>query len=144
MDLELMLKAAGLLIGAVSTVYQLIQARPRLRSTLKADLEILKLVEADSEQYRLVKTYVDQTIRQVYGQEAQARAAPGLRVYSWSTLVFGIVLAGGFTVWTFYLVRDGFSWWAVLTGFFALGGIGNIMSSLDPRSGRTREAASPC
>ena len=37
---------------------------------------------------------------------------------------FGIILALGLGYWTYHLSKDGFSWWSLLTGFFALGGLG--------------------
>jgi hypothetical protein len=36
-----------------------------------------------------------------------------------ATFVAGVVFLVGFSFWTWYLVRDGFSWWAIGTGFGA-------------------------
>jgi hypothetical protein len=44
--------------------------------------------------------------------------------------VFGVVTAVGFTLWTVYLVRHDHSGWAIVTGFFAFGGVGNIMAGV--------------
>jgi hypothetical protein len=34
-------------------------------------------------------------------------------------------------VWTAYIVKDGFSWWALLTGFFTFIGISIALSGLE-------------
>jgi len=141
-DWDLTLRAVGVLVGAVATIYQLTKLKPRLRTTLKTDLEILKLLDPKDPNYGVVQAHVDRSIQQIYAREAPESAGRGLQVYNWGTLVFGLLLAGGFIFWTVYLVKDGFTPWALLTGFFALGGIGNIMNSLDPGSaGRSRKRA---
>jgi hypothetical protein len=53
-------------------------------------------------------------------QSPKGRITPEVIVRS----SFGIVLAIGLGYWTYHLSKDGFSWWSLLTGFFALGGLG--------------------
>jgi hypothetical protein len=43
----------------------------------------------------------------------------------------GSVLATVFGLWTVYLVRDGFSWWALASGFFAFVGLSIVIAGLE-------------
>jgi len=135
MDLELVLKIAGVAVGAAVSLYQLRNRQPKFigRSRLKADLEILKMLESsdpDGPNYRTVKQSIDATIAKVYEGSIQQGGFKRPKEYDWSLLITGIIFLPGFSFWTWYLVRDGFTWWAPLTGFFAFSGFGMLMGAL--------------
>ncbi len=142
MDWDVILRAVGVLIGAVGTVYQLIVRDPRWRSTLKTDIEILNLLDAEDENRKYIQQNIDKTVRSRYpyeeltAEELEEVKREGLRVYSTSNLIIGIVFSVGFGYWTFSLLADGWNWWALLTGFFAFGGLGNIMLAFDKSMSR--------
>jgi hypothetical protein len=48
-------------------------------------------------------------------------------------IIGGIVCLIGFAGLTFYLCRNGFTWWAVLTGCIAFGGLGMIFEALEKK-----------
>jgi hypothetical protein len=134
MDWDMILRAVGVLIGAAGTIYQITRRDPRWRATLKADIEILNLLE-EGESKETIRRNVDRVVQSRYpvkvveeGTEVKQR---GVRLYNVSNLVIGVVFLVGFGYWTFSLVEDGWNWWAILTGFFALGGLGNIMMAFD-------------
>jgi hypothetical protein len=129
-SVDLALKALGLVATAAFSLYQARNLLPGNRSRLQTDLEILKLLDADHPIYSQAKARVDSELERAFGEEAKGRFAPP-RVYDWSRLVSGTVFATGFTAWTIYIVRHGFSWWAILTGLMALGGLGQIIGALE-------------
>jgi lipoprotein signal peptidase len=51
-------------------------------------------------------------------------------------LIYGSFLLIVFGLWTYSLYNRG-SWWAILTGVVAVGGVGNLMLAFDRRSDRT-------
>jgi hypothetical protein len=53
----------------------------------------------------------------------------------WFSLVLGALFAVGFVIWTVYLVRDGFTAWALLTGFGVVVGVQLIVAAFEtPRT----------
>ncbi len=57
----------------------------------------------------------------------RGRAPEGIRqIYapSWAVAIIGLLWSLGFSYWTFKLVQPGFTWWALLTGWIALLGLG--------------------
>lgn len=135
MDWVEVLKVVGILVGAIVTFFGVRRAEPRLRprSRLKADLEILNLLKSSEPSYRIVKEHVDTAITKVYRLPSQQEGYKRPRVHNWSDLVLGIICFPGFTFWTWYLVRDGFSWWAIPTGFFAFAAIGWILIAFEEK-----------
>lgn len=116
---EIVIKAIGALIGAIVAYTQIKSTHPISRATLKADLEILKLIDKSDSNYKLIKDNFDSRIRHLYGSRT--------KYTSWPTVIFGALWASGFAYWTFYIVKDGFSWWSLLTGYLAIGGLGWVM-----------------
>lgn len=123
------LKVLGVLAGAATTAQQIRQFRANSRSSVKADLDILRMLDKSDASYELVKQHVDALIKRVY-----APRKGGFVVYNQEDFVIGLLLLPGFLVWTAYLLRNGFSWWALLTAFFAFAGFGSILNGLDPKN----------
>ncbi|MFZ5981714.1 MAG: hypothetical protein ACOYVF_13910 [Candidatus Zixiibacteriota bacterium] len=129
-DWELVFKAIGAIVGAFVSLYQLRNIKPRLRSTLKSDIEILNLLKPDEPGYRAVKEHVDSKIRLLYKPLREKRSG-GLKIYSWPDFALGIIFLPGFLIWTVYLFRGGFNGWGLVTAFFAIAGLGGIINGLE-------------
>ena len=119
LDWDILIKALGALVGAVVAYTQVKSTHPISRSAMKADLEILNLLTKSDPNYQLIKSNIEPRIQKLYGAQP--------KYTDWFTVAFGAICAAGFAYWTFYLVRDEFTWWSLLTGYFALAGMGWIM-----------------
>lgn len=146
-DIENGVKIAGAMLtaglGLVNLVKAYHKSKPALKVDVRADIELLKLIDSSDRNYDLVKRRIDATIARLYGD---AERTPGIlgNVYSYPTLLFGIALSLGLGYWTYYLYDAGKPWWSwVLTGFFTIGGVGNIMIAFDPSSVKNTKPASP-
>lgn len=128
-DFEIIIKALGVVIGAAGTFYQVRNILPKSRSTLKSDLEILKLLEPGDPLHETVRRHVSRQVAYLYPPRRK-KPKRGI-IYSSTDFWTGVLMAVMFTTWTIYLTRDGFTWWAVLTGFVALGGLGGILTGLE-------------
>lgn len=119
--IESLVTAVGIIVGAGISIYQVRRAVSPKRSSLHHDLETLKLAK---ELGIPAKALEDEIIQRLSKWEPDYQP-PRLRLTSEVIVqsVFGIVLALGLGYWTYYLSRDGFSWWSVLTGFFAFAGL---------------------
>jgi hypothetical protein len=126
-DYELVLKALALFIGIFGSIYQLRKFRFTFRSSIKTDLEILNMLDPSDPNYEIVKKNIDVSIRQIYMGSNKYR----FKIYSKADFYPGLLFLISFTIWTYYLSHNGFTIWAFLTGFFALGGIGGILTGLD-------------
>jgi hypothetical protein len=138
--IDFVLKALGFMVGAAVSLYQLRNLLPGSRSRLKADLEILELLGKDHPLYPTVKSQTDEQLRRTYSQALTGQDNRPL-VYNWGMLVLGATFLLVFSGWTVYIVRDGFNWWSLLTGFLAMSGFGNLMGSLQPRSSKPPEGS---
>ena len=58
-------------------------------------------------------------------------ASSGQDGFEWITAAFGALCLLLFASLTVYVVRDGFSGWALVTGYFAVAGLGIAMRGLD-------------
>ena len=132
-DWDLVVKAVGAIVGVFVSLYQLRNIKPRLRSTLKTDVELLKNLEPGGLSHQTVKEHIDYMIQRLY-QSDREKTGSRFKIYSWSDFTLGIIFLPGFLVWSIYLFRDGFNWWGLVTAFFAFAGFGGIVNSLDKPS----------
>lgn len=140
MNWELLLKTLGIIVGVVASLYKLRRIAPKSRSVLRTDLEILKLLEPSDPNYPILKSHIDVKISNIY-HHIPLEVSKRFKVYNWYTFIFGIIMFLGFSIWTVYLVKDGFSWWALLTGSFAFAGVGNILGAFtEIRGGVTKRS----
>ena len=125
LDWEIIIPVVGTIVAALVSFYQMKFARPRPRSRLKTDLEILELMGESHEQFPKVKKQIDELIADIYSKPVKLSKEKQwkIRAYQFMFAVFGT----GFLFWTFYIVRDGWNWWALLTGYLALGFLINIV-----------------
>ena len=119
--------------------YQIKAAFPKPRARLKTDLEILNLIGESHEQYTIIKDQVDELITDTYSTRPLKLPKVKQREVRLLQAVFAI-LGSGSLLWTFYIVHDGWSWWGLLTGYFALGSFANVV--VYPRMIRRREMRS--
>ncbi|MCP4439054.1 MAG: hypothetical protein GY810_08945 [Aureispira sp.] len=132
MDWDIVIKAFGMLIGLVGTVYQFKRFDPRKRDKLKTDLEILNLLDPESPEFEKLKIYTEYEIDELYGNTTERRENKQF-IKKPGDFVFGLVLFLGFFVWTYILYNNagGFTWYMLITGFFAFAGAGNIIIGLE-------------
>jgi hypothetical protein len=126
---EPILTVVGIVAGGALTVYQITRAVSPIRSSLRHDLETLKLARELNMPAKALEDDIAQRL---------AKLEPDYQPLRWritSEVVLqsltGILMAIGFGYWTYYLSKGGFSWWSVLTGFFALGGAGQLFIAFD-------------
>jgi hypothetical protein len=120
---ELILKAAGIVVGAIVSLYQISHLLFSSRSTLKSDLEILKLIDPSDPSYSLVKAHIDATVLRVYPTKSDSPSDKDEK-FGWGLFFCMVAFTIGFTAWTIHLIRVGSVGWAVSTGVFAvIGGL---------------------
>ena len=136
MDWVTLLEVIGGLAVALMTWIGVrwIQPRLRPRAKLKTDLEILRLLdhEKQKEDYELVEKHIDRTITELY-------APPIKKLKPSRAINKGVIALGvtgfigliGFSYWTWYIVSDGFSWWSIMTGYFAFVSFAVIMRTIE-------------
>ncbi len=129
MKWEIVLQAAGVVVAAVLGVSQLLVRLPKSRTTLKHDLEVLRLLPKAHPQRQLIEKQVQIRIDHVYG------ARPRFVVHQWPDLAIGALLLFAGVVWSLYLRGAGFSWWLVLSGLIAFMGLGGVFTAFEePKS----------
>jgi hypothetical protein len=132
MKWELILQAVGLTVGAVLSIIQLRNLTPGSRSTLKTDLEILRLLEPSDANYPIVKAVVDRSVTRIYPALSQATKGT-LKVTSWRNLYYGVFCVLVYVSWTLQNFSHGFSWWGVVTSFFVLVGFNMVINAFNER-----------
>ena len=122
-DWDLILKGAGV-VGTMATLsFAVPRLRMARRTSLKTDLEILGLLKgyqppatddgkAPASPYDLVAKHIDQKIAILYQSESGTPA-------QWASKVGSTILAVALAAWTVKINSGEFSWWSVLTGFYA-------------------------
>ena len=85
---------------------------------------MLRPFEARSrfESVRNLKSNVEMAVEKLYPSSEQHEQKVVV-----SDVAFGVIFLVGFGFWTAHLVSDGFSYWALLTGFFAVTGVGLLL-----------------
>ena len=137
MTWEIIFQAMGVVVAAVLGTTQVMTRLPKSRATLKHDLEVLKLLDRTHPKRELIERHVLQSIERIYIRDRRGWVKSGFVVHQWDDFVIGIVCLFGGSLWTLYLVRDGFTWWALLTGFVAFGGFGAILNGLEDKAKRS-------
>ena len=120
MNWDLLIKAFGTVFGIVVGIYQIRNMLPRQRMHLRADPEILKLLENDDPNRNLVGERVRKQIQAIYD--------PIPRHSAWTVghvgnVAVGFIWAAGFSYWSFYESRNQFNSWSIVTGIIGLLGV---------------------
>jgi len=119
------LKAVGVLVGAMVALISIRKVEPTLRprSKLKADLEILQMLRPEiheDEVVKQVKNHIETRIYHLYAPQ---------REVNWWRLILATMFFLGFSFWTVYLVLDESFGLAIVGGFFALVCFGLIITA---------------
>jgi len=132
-DADTILRTIPVLLATAGAIYKFKDARPRRRTNLKADLELLKVAREQQIECDGFQASIEAELSRLYRSSEKRE---------WSTIAFGAILALLFGIWTVYLVTDGFTWWAIGTGFFTFVGISLATAGLDAaESAESRESA---
>jgi hypothetical protein len=134
-DWETVVKGLGAAVAVVASFVQVRSMIPPSRTRLKADLEILKLLDPSDEASQVVRAHTTRTIQRLY---APSERTSKFTVYAWDDFIAGLILLPGFAIWTAYLFKDGHYWWIPLTGFGAFAGLGAVLNGLDPKSAKPK------
>jgi len=126
---DIVAAAIGTVITAIVAFYRIRSALPKPRTQLKTDLEIMELIGEEHERYPEMKRSTDILLADIYLRRPQFSAAERRSIWGYRIL-FGLWTVG-FTFWTFYLLRSGWSWWVLLTGMLAFGGLINMINTQD-------------
>jgi len=141
MDWDLLLKALGFVLAAITAIFQARGLRLTLRSSLKTDLEIIKLLDPADSSYQAVKSTVDRSIARIYGLKDHHPVDWDFRRIAITS--GGLLGAVGFAYWTFDLARPTFSWWSLLTGYLALGAFGWFIMGASGRDSKRESKSAP-
>ncbi len=132
---EDVLKVVGPVLGAV-VAYSLNRLFVRPRANLKTDLELLTLLEGDevSKQREALRNSVVAQIERIYCHTPAQGKNYGL-------FVFGLVWALAFVAATFFVFGSANwnNWWAVLTVWMSLAGLGWMIAGWEGKVGRSRK-----
>src|SRR5205814_792596 len=93
-----------------SALYKLGQTLFSLRPHLKQDLEILKMLEPQDPNYKIVKAHIDRSIAEKYGKPSP------LAVFNWQGIFGGLAGCVFMILWTVKLRAMGYRYWPWLTG----------------------------
>jgi hypothetical protein len=131
---DTILRTIPVLLATAGAMYKFKDARPRRRTMLKNDLDLLKAARDQNIACEDFEASIETELSRLYRSTAERE---------WPTIVFGSLIALSFGVWTAYLISEGSTWWALGTGFFTFIGISLVMAGLESRpalEGRTRQA----
>ena len=127
---KLLLAAIGAVVTTIVSYHQIRSAWRNPRLNLKTDIEILNLIDKSDDNYRKIKEYIDEMVQQIYSQKDESILVKHSGVLL--RTAFFLLWSVCFSFLTFYLLRDTFTWWAVLTGYFAIAGIGSLIMVVQP------------
>lgn len=148
------LHAQGLAIvagvfGAVLSWLQIRRSHPIARHRLKADIEIMRLLDPEGAAYVHVRDHVDAIVEREY-RLRRADADVGSEPWRWLVPVSRSDLVGG--VMALLVGAGGLVWvlsaaipdvWAVVPGFFVFVGFGLVVSAYETGPAVTEPARSP-
>jgi hypothetical protein len=110
-----------------SALISLSNTKPILRKTIRADLELFKLmVEADPG-YEELKNHIKNQVQvMIKGEEKKDIVSR-----NWLQFLIGLLMAGGFGYWTYYIFTSAAisDWWIILTGWMAFAGFGFLVTA---------------
>lgn len=111
------------------------QLRPR--SNLRADCELLTMLKSvDANSSSMVEKRIDEQVARLYTKRGSRLHHFWAGLTTWRRVILGsVILVAGLGL-TAYLVRDGFTWWSLLTGYVVVAGLGILLNGLDARHAR--------
>lgn len=118
----------ALLIGIIGAIYQIRNFSITFRSSIKTDLEILKMLNSTDPNYFLIQNRIDESIKKIYSPRKNL-----FIIYKPTDFIIGIIFFFGFGFLTIYLSRENFNVWSLVTVNFVVTGFFTIWSSLKPK-----------
>lgn len=142
--IEILVTLVGIGVTTSLAVYQLRRTISIRRARLKHDLEMLELAnKLNLPTGNLHERLAEELEIFVENETALQARSPLSDPQFIGMSIYGLVVLIGFSVWTLYLVRDGFTWWALLTGVFALGGLMQPVVAWEEVNRRKKQNGSP-
>jgi hypothetical protein len=105
--------------GQKSISVEAARAAHQRRATLKTDAEILERLDPNSAAYKSPKQSIEARVERL-----SAEPQNGVILFD---VALGVIFFVGFGFWTANIVWDGFSGWALLTGYLTLSGAGFVL-----------------
>jgi uncharacterized membrane protein len=136
---------AGVFLALVKTrdaFINFFNLKPFLRKSIKADLELLKLMEKTDPGYNELKNHIKNQIDEMIKKKEKTGIVSG----NWGQILVGLLMAGGFGYWTYHISRnpDISNWWTILTVWMSFAGIGFLTSAFQKRSpGKANKTNTP-
>lgn len=129
---------AGALAGAFlalektkSSLSRFTNSKPLLRTSIKADLELLKLMESGDPGYEELKNHIKSQVEAMVKEEQKKELITG----NFFQIFVGLAMTSGFGYWTYVIATTTISiWWTILTVWGALAGFGFLMSATEKSS----------
>ncbi len=105
--------------GAITNLFN---AKPLRRSSIKADLELLKIMDEEDPGYKELKAHIkSQVLSLTKADDEKSELVTGKLPQT----IVGILMASGFSFWTYKIITSDISnWWTILTVWLALAGFG--------------------
>ncbi|MEJ2612570.1 MAG: hypothetical protein P8179_21550 [Candidatus Thiodiazotropha sp.] len=135
--IETIAKGIVVIGGMLVSIYQIYTRLPKSRASLTRDLEILKILDKDDPAYSIIRAHVDRQVTKIY--QPSLLPIKTFKIHNWPNLFIGLIFLFVFAPWTYSLYNEG-SWWGVLTGFLAVGGLGNIGMAFDKNIANRNES----
>src|SRR5215475_1232652 len=125
---------AGAITGALFAVRKtmdtfgnLVNSKPLLRKAIKADLDLLKLVNENDPAHKLLTDHIKKQVEALTRENEKKEIV----TKKWGQVVIGLLMAIGFGYWTYYIIKDPniSNWWMILTVWMALAGLGILIAA---------------
>jgi len=134
---------AGLVLAIIKTrdtFDGLFHSTPVLRKSIRADLEILKMMESTEPGYVQLRDHIKNQIeivikqeeKRVIGEKDWGRIIRNkMASRNWGQIIIGLAMSVGFGYWTYIIAIDPqrSNWWIILTDWMTLAGIGFLLAS---------------
>lgn len=121
MNIESILKILGSIGGLFVAVQQIIKIyeRPNERKSLLEDLEVYSKTPDSFSEKKLIEAKIAANMKSLYSDKSQKET----QKIDWGQVMILAVMSIGLAYWSYYLSRETFSFWSILPGIFALGGL---------------------
>jgi hypothetical protein len=101
--------------------------KPLLRKTVRADLDLFKMMEETDPGYEKLRNHINSQVRTMIKEEEKK----GLIEGKLPQFLFGLLLTGGLGYWIYQIVTGPTSnWWMILTGCITFKGRGFLTGAI--------------
>src|SRR5262245_5148617 len=123
---------AGAVVSVMKTkdaVGNLVNSKPLLRKAIKADLDLLKLMNKNDPGHKLLTDHIKKQVEALIREDKKKEIV----IKDWLRIVFGLSMAGGSGYWTYYIIKDQntSNWWMILSVWIALAGLGVLIGAIE-------------